>query len=365
MPARRATTPSVCSACAKPCSTSRSPPTAATACRSAGSPARPPPRSRSPFHDIEVDAAGDRRQGLRDLVDDPAGCDRFSARAIEGLDPTAPVAGLDDDSGCGSAASAPISLAVDVTNYVMLETGQPLHAFDRAKLTGPIGVRRARPGERLTTLDDQVRTLDPDDLVVTDDSGAIALAGVMGGASTEIGAQTSAVVLEAAHWDPGSIARTVAAAQAVERGVAPLRTRCRSRDRGGRSAALRRPARRVRRCATGRRVHGRRHSGTAPADHHECRATGCHSGPADRSRHGDRHARGGRVHRRGRRGAAGAAADVAPGPVAAGRPRRRGRAARRLREDSVGAAAADGRATASPRSRRCAAPCPVHSAAAG
>src|SRR5919197_5083789 len=90
-----------------------------------------------------------------------------------------------------------ISLAVDVTNYVMLETGQPLHAFDRAKLRGPIGVRRARPGERLTTLDDVIRTLDPDDMVVTDDTGAIALAGVMGGASTEIGTDTCDVVLEA------------------------------------------------------------------------------------------------------------------------------------------------------------------------
>jgi phenylalanyl-tRNA synthetase beta chain len=90
----------------------------------------------------------------------------------------------------------------------MLETGQPLHAFDRAKLTGAIGVRRARPGEKLTTLDDVVRTLDPDDLVVTDDTGPIALAGVMGGASTEIGPETTDVVLEAAHWEPGTIART-------------------------------------------------------------------------------------------------------------------------------------------------------------
>src|SRR5918911_3515712 len=121
-----------------------------------------------------------------------------------------------------------ISLAVDVTNYVMLETGQPLHAFDRAKLHGPIGVRRARPGEKLTTLDDVVRTLDPDDMVVTDDTGAIALAGVMGGASTEIGADPRDVVLEAAHWEPDSVARTVRrhklpseAARRFERNVDP------------------------------------------------------------------------------------------------------------------------------------------------
>jgi phenylalanyl-tRNA synthetase beta chain len=121
-----------------------------------------------------------------------------------------------------------ISLAVDVTNYVMLETGQPLHAFDRNRLTGPLGVRRADPGEQLTTLDGVARRLDPDDLVVIDDTGAIALAGVMGGASTEIGPSTTDVVLEAAHWDPASISRAVRrhklpseAAKRFERGVDP------------------------------------------------------------------------------------------------------------------------------------------------
>ena len=160
-------------------------------------------------------------------VDDPAGCDRFSARAVTGLDPSAPTPEWMSRRlrQCGMRS---ISLAVDVTNYVMLETGQPLHAFDRSKLAGAIGVRRARAGERLTTLDDAVRTLDPDDLVVTDDTGPIALAGVMGGASTEIGAATTDVVLEAAHWDPDSIARTVRrhhlpseAARRFERGVDP------------------------------------------------------------------------------------------------------------------------------------------------
>lgn len=101
-----------------------------------------------------------------------------------------------------------ISLAVDVSNYVMLELGQPNHAYDRAALRGDVVVRRASAGERLVTLDDVERTLDPSDLVIADDSGPIGLAGVMGGASTEIGAETTDIVIEAAHFDPVSVFRT-------------------------------------------------------------------------------------------------------------------------------------------------------------
>jgi phenylalanyl-tRNA synthetase beta chain len=180
-----------------------------------------------PFHDIAADVPQPDGRAYEVRIDDPSGCDRFSVRAVTGLDPAAPTPGWMAHRlrQCGVRS---ISLPVDVTNYVMLETGQPLHAFDRAKLRGPIGVRRATPGERLTTLDDVVRTLDPDDVVVTDDTGAIALAGVMGGASTEIGSDTSDVVLEAAHWEPDSIARTVRrhrlpseAARRFERDVDP------------------------------------------------------------------------------------------------------------------------------------------------
>jgi len=121
-----------------------------------------------------------------------------------------------------------ISLIVDITNYVMLELGQPIHGYDLDKLSGGIVVRRAAPGEKLVTLDDQTRTLDPEDLVIADDSGAIGLAGVMGGASTEIGRDTRNVLIEAANFDPVSIARTARrhklpseASKRFERGVDP------------------------------------------------------------------------------------------------------------------------------------------------
>jgi phenylalanyl-tRNA synthetase beta chain len=96
---------------------------------------------------------------------------------------------------------------VDVTNYVMLLTGQPLHAFDSAKVSGALRVRRALQGETLTTLDDVERHLDTDDVVIADDSGAVALAGTMGGASTEVDGTTTGILLEAAHFDSVAIAR--------------------------------------------------------------------------------------------------------------------------------------------------------------
>ena len=118
-------------------------------------------------------------------VADPIGCDRFTARTVTGLDPEAR-SPIWLQRRLQKAGMRPISLAVDVTNYVMLELGQPLHAYDRTLVDGPIGVRRAEPGEKLTTLDGAKRNLDADDLVITDDRGPIGLAGVMGGANTEI-----------------------------------------------------------------------------------------------------------------------------------------------------------------------------------
>ncbi len=129
------------------------------------------------------------------------------------------------------AGMRPISLAVDITNYVMLETGQPIHGYDGDRLQGPIVVRPAAAGEKVVTLDDVTRTLSPDDLLIVDDSGPIGLAGIMGGASTELSAATSTVLIEAAHWDAMTIARSSRrhklsseASRRFERGVDPAAT---------------------------------------------------------------------------------------------------------------------------------------------
>jgi len=163
-------------------------------------------------------------------VSDPFACDRFTARTVTGLDPDAQ-SPIWLRRRLQKAGMRPISLAVDVTNYVMLELGQPLHAYDRSRVQGAIGVRRAEPGEKLTTLDGVTRTLDAEDLLITDDRGAIGLAGVMGGANTEIDdteGTTTEVVIEAAHFDALTIARTARrhklaseASKRFERGVDP------------------------------------------------------------------------------------------------------------------------------------------------
>ena len=102
-----------------------------------------------------------------------------------------------------------LGLQVDISNYVMLELGQPLHAYDLSKLNGGITVRRALPGETLVTLDGQERKLHEEDLLITDESGPIGLAGVMGGESTKTDDATTDVLIEAATFDPVSIARTL------------------------------------------------------------------------------------------------------------------------------------------------------------
>ncbi|GAB2756116.1 phenylalanine--tRNA ligase subunit beta [Nocardioides pakistanensis] len=181
------------------------------------------------FHDPavrEVPAPNDAGYPVR--VEAPDGCPVFATRTVTGFDPSAPTPRW-LARRIQLAGMRPISLAVDITNYVMLELGQPIHGYDGDKLQGPIVVRRARPGEKLTTLDDVTRDLDPEDLLITDDRGPIGLAGVMGGQETELSATTTHVVIEAAHFEPTSIFRTARrhklpseASKRFERGVDPL-----------------------------------------------------------------------------------------------------------------------------------------------
>jgi phenylalanyl-tRNA synthetase beta chain len=143
----------------------------------------------------------------RARIDAPDLCPRFTARVISG------VAVAPSPSWMAARLRAvglrPVSNVVDATNYVLWELGQPLHAFDGDTVAErTIVVRRARAGERLTTLDGQDRTLTDAMLVIADPTRAIALAGVMGGAATEVSVRTTRVLLESAYFAPASIRRT-------------------------------------------------------------------------------------------------------------------------------------------------------------
>lgn len=172
--------------------------------------------------------------GHTTIVDDAApvrgrvGASEFVTRVVRGVDPARPtppwmIARL------SLAGMRSLGVLIDITNYVMLELGQPLHGYDLDKLDGGITVRRATPGEKMTTLDGQERTLHVEDLLITDGSGPIGIAGVMGGGTTEMSATTANVLIEAASFDPITIARTARrhklpseASKRFERGVDPL-----------------------------------------------------------------------------------------------------------------------------------------------
>lgn len=185
----------------------------------------------------QVEVAGANEQGHPVRLTDDApihgnpGCDRYVARVVRGVDVRA-ASPRWMQRRLTQVGMRPISLAVDVTNYLMLLTGQPLHAFDLDALTGAIEVRRARPGETLTTLDDVVRPLDAQDLLITDGGDVpLAIAGVMGGETSEVSPTTTNVLIEAAHFDPITVARSsrrhklsTEASKRFERGVDPAMT---------------------------------------------------------------------------------------------------------------------------------------------
>ncbi|MBE7371227.1 phenylalanine--tRNA ligase subunit beta [Dermacoccus barathri] len=191
-------------------------------------------RFTDPVLDLNERAPEANASGYPVRVDDDAplrgnvGCDRYVARIVRGVDPAAPVPAWLSQA-VTEAGMRSISLPVDITNYVMLGLGQPLHAFDLATLGDEIVVRRALAGEEITTLDDVERTLFAEDLLITDGGERpLAIAGVMGGAESEVSDTTSDILIEAAHFDPVSIARSARrhrlsseASKRFERGVDP------------------------------------------------------------------------------------------------------------------------------------------------
>lgn len=180
-----------------------------------------------PVHAIETDAFTSTGKGVVPKIDDPTGVSIIYIRTLDNFDSKvqSPLWMRRRIEKCGMRS---ISLAVDVTNYVMLELGQPLHAFDRSQIEGSLHIRRAGKTKTFTTLDGQERTLLSEDLLVADDVRALALAGTMGGANSEVGPSTTSLAIEAARFDPISIAKnarrhklSTEASRRFERGVDP------------------------------------------------------------------------------------------------------------------------------------------------
>ncbi|AWB83951.1 phenylalanine--tRNA ligase subunit beta [Corynebacterium liangguodongii] len=160
-------------------------------------------------------------------VDAETKTQRFGLRKVEGIDPTRP-SPLWMQRELMLSGIRPVNAATDVTNYVMLLTGQPMHAFDADKISGGLRVRNAVAGESLETLDHTQRALTADDVVIEDARAIVSLAGIMGGASTEISEESVNVYFEAATWDPLTVARSARrhkvsseASRRFERGVDP------------------------------------------------------------------------------------------------------------------------------------------------
>ncbi|MCX6448551.1 MAG: phenylalanine--tRNA ligase subunit beta [Actinobacteria bacterium] len=144
--------------------------------------------------------------GVSAKIADPATASVFYLRTLSNFDPSARTP-MWMHQRIEKMGMRSISLVVDVTNYVMLELGQPLHAFDKSKISGGLTIKRIGKAQPFTTLDGQVRQLDPDDLMVCDDKSPLALAGTMGGQSSEISETTTDIALEAVRFDPVCVAK--------------------------------------------------------------------------------------------------------------------------------------------------------------
>ena len=146
-------------------------------------------------------------EALPVTIEPGTGVQRFGLRPVTGIDPAAVSPWWMQRRLLLSGIRA-ISPAVDVTNYVMLELGHPMHAHDRSLISGGFRVRFAEPGETVVTLDDIERRLDPADVLIVDDAATAAIGGVMGAGTTEVRDTTTDVLLEAAVWDPAAVSRT-------------------------------------------------------------------------------------------------------------------------------------------------------------
>ncbi|MCG5529919.1 phenylalanine--tRNA ligase subunit beta [Halorhodospira halochloris] len=163
--------------------------------------------TKTPFRGLQtINIGADRKDRVAVELASPADCSRYCGRVIRGINPQAPTPTWLRER-LRRAGIRSVSAVVDITNYVMLELGQPMHAFDLNKLQPPIVVRRAQPNEKLELLGGEQKVeLDEDVLVITDQSGPIAFAGVMGGAATAVNDQTQDIFLEAAFFNPATIA---------------------------------------------------------------------------------------------------------------------------------------------------------------
>ncbi len=180
-----------------------------------------------PLRQPEVSRGGAGEAPDRVQIEDPLGCRRFVARLLTTIKVAPSPAWM--QARLRAVKVKPISNVVDVTNYVMFETGQPMHAFDYDRLAGGrLIARRARDGETLACLDGRTRSLSRQDLVVADVERPQALAGIIGGIESAVGPDTTSILLEAATWEPRSVrasARTAGlrteASQRFEKGLSP------------------------------------------------------------------------------------------------------------------------------------------------
>ncbi len=309
-----------------------------------GAPLNPAPWRDDPGKPGEV-------AGAKVIVECPDLCPRFTARVFE--DVKIGPSPLWLKARLMAAGQRPISNVVDITNYVMLLTGQPLHAFDLDRVEGAtLTVRRAHDGEQVETLDGQTRTLDSDMVLIEDAAGPTSIAGVMGGARSEVGADTTRVLMEAANWNGAEHPSHVAEARAPQRGVGPVREGDTARAGDGRAGRVdSADARPDRRDARARHDRRRRRGPAAEDDRAPRRAHQPTAGCRRSARAERRDPQGARVQGRvGPRWPRGDRSRVpARGCQPRDRPDRRGRAARRARQAASHAALASRRLGAADR----------------